>query len=104
MIIIETPLFTSQIKALAHDDDYAALQIELIRHPTAGDLIPGGGGIRKIRMRLPGRGKSGGARVIYFWRRDDATVLMLLAYAKNVRANLSASQVAILRDLVKELR
>ena len=104
MVILETSLFTSQITALVNDDDYATFQIELIRDPAAGDLIRGGGGIRKIRMRLPGRGKSGGARVVYFWLKDDATILMLLAYAKNVRANLSARQVKTLNSLVKELQ
>lgn len=103
MVIIETPLFTDQIQSLVSDEDYAAFQIDLIRDPAAGDLIPKGGGIRKIRMRMPGKGKSGGARVIYFWQKDHATIYMLLAYAKSIRTNLSQAQVAILKTLVKEL-
>lgn len=104
MVIIETPLFTQQIAELVSDDDYAAFQESLVADPAQGDLIKGGGGIRKIRLRLPGRGKSGGARVIYFWVKDGKRIYLLLAYAKNVSSNLTPAQVKILKDLVKELQ
>jgi hypothetical protein len=104
MIIIETAVFTRQIRTLLDDDAYARFQVELIRDPTAGDLIPGGGGIRKVRVSLAGRGKRGGARVIYFWMVDESRILMLLAYAKSERTGLSPMQAAILKRLIKELR
>lgn len=66
MIFIETPVFTAQIKALVSDEDHAALQCELTADPEAGDVIAGTGGLRKIRMAAKGKGKRGGARVIYF--------------------------------------
>ncbi len=64
MIFIETPAFTDDILRLMPDDLYAKLQEHLADHPDAGDLIEGTGGVRKVRWRLPGTGKSGGVRVI----------------------------------------
>lgn len=103
VVIIETPLFTRQITALVADADYASFQIDLIRNPEMGDLLKGGGGIRKVRLRLPGRGKSSGGRVIYYWARDAARIYMLVAYAKNVSTDLTPGQISVLKDLVKEL-
>jgi hypothetical protein len=60
MIFVETTLFTRQINALVDDDDYADFQRELANDPEAGDVIPGTGGLRKIRMAAKGRGKRGG--------------------------------------------
>ena len=85
------------------DEDYSKLQDELVRRPDAGDLIREGGGIRKLRWKRPGTGKSGGIRVIYYWLVDEDNILMLVAYAKNVKDNLNAQETEILRKLVKEL-
>lgn len=86
MVIIETPLFTRQISALVADDDYADFQIALLRDPEQGDLI-----------------KSGGEGVIYFWIKRADQIYMLLAYSKAVRTELTATQLKMLRELVKEL-
>jgi hypothetical protein len=103
MEFIETPLFTRQILDLLPDDDYADLQQELADDPQKGDLIPSGGGIRKIRCRRPGTGKSGGIRVIYYWMTAEDQILMLLAYAKAKQENLTPAQIEELRALVKDL-
>lgn len=103
LLFVETPLFTKQIMALATDEEYRALQEVLVANPAAGDLIPRGGGIRKVRMARPGRGKRGGARVIYYWRQDQGTIFMLVAYAKSLKTNLSAAEISTLRELVKPL-
>ena len=58
-MFIELPLFTEQITGLVDDADYGRFQAELLRRPDKGDVIPQSGGLRKVRMRLPGRGKSG---------------------------------------------
>ena len=65
MLIIETSIFTRCITALMEDEQYAELQATLIREPDEGDLIPGSGGMRKIRWKMPGKGKRGGVRIIY---------------------------------------
>ena len=101
MVIIETSIFTRQIQQLLADDEYRVLQAALVNHPDAGAIIPGSGGLRKVRWSQPGRGKSGGIRVIYYWVVDQERILMLLAYAKNEQENLTPKQVKILRDIVE---
>lgn len=104
MEFIETSIFTRQIQILMSDDDYAILQGRLVDDPELGVLIRGGGGIRKMRYALAGRGKSGGVRVIYYWLRDGGQIYMLLAYPKSEKDSLTDRETAILRELVKELR
>ena len=73
MELIETPLFTRQVLAARSEEEYRARQLHLVGRPDAGvlirgsgGLIRGSGGLRKVRWRLPGRGKRGGAPVIYY--------------------------------------
>ena len=103
MIFVETPTFTRLIAELLDDDEYSKLQMELAKRPDAGDLIKNGGGIRKLRWKRAGTGKSGGIRVIYYWLTEDNQVLMLVAYPKSVKDNLTDKETAILHNLVKEL-
>jgi len=102
VIFLETPVFTRQIKALVDDDQYRELQDLLLTHPDAGDLIPRSGGLRKIRMGIGGRGKRGGARVIYYWMKSESQIYMLLAYAKNEQEDLTSEQVKLLKGLIQE--
>ena len=103
MEFIETPTFMKQITSLMSDDNYKDLQTELIKQPKKGDLIVGGGGIRKIRWNLgDGRGKSGGVRVIYYYKTAKSQILMLFAYPKNVADNLTDKQTAVLASIAKE--
>ena len=99
----ETARFTRRIVELLDDESYSKLQLYLVEFPDAGDLIKGGGGIRKLRYVLPGRGKSGGARVIYYWAVKNDMILMLDIYAKNEQADLTAEQVNQMREEVKGL-
>jgi len=103
MEFIETPTFTRLLAALLTDDEYAGLQNVLVENPERGDIIKGGGGIRKLRHALPGRGKSGGVRVIYYWLRDDEQIYMLLIYPKSKKDDLTDRETAVLREFVKEL-
>jgi hypothetical protein len=104
MVFIETPIFSKQVVAVLTDEQYGLLQASLVAKPNAGDLIKGSGGIRKLRWALPGRGKSGGIRVIYFWRVSESQILMLTMYAKNVQANLTSVQVKQLARLVEAFK
>jgi len=99
----ETTRFTRRVVELLDDESYSKLQLYLAEFPDAGDLIKGGGGIRKLRQVLPGRGKSGGARVIYYWVVKNDLILMLDVYAKNEQADLTDEQVNELRKEVKGL-
>lgn len=100
----ETTRFTNRVVELLDDEAYTALQLYLAEYPDAGDLIKGGGGISKLRYPLPGRGKSRGARVIYFWAVKSDLILMLEIYAKNEQSNLSDEQIKALRKEVKGLK
>ena len=102
MVFLETPVFTRQIKALVDDSRYFELQALLMVRPDAGDLIAGSGGLRKVRIRLAGRGKRGGARVIYYWMKDWSQIYMLLVYAKNQQADLRKEEIRMLSELVRE--
>ena len=66
MIFVETHVFTERVKELLDDETYAGFQAYLAEYPQAGDVIEGTGGLRKIRVAAKGRGKRGGARVIYY--------------------------------------
>ena len=88
---IETKLFTKQFQEIASDDDLRLLQQELIEQSTKGDLIEGTGGLRKIRIAVGGRGKIGGARVIYFLAILEV-IFLILAYPKNVKDSLSMAE------------
>lgn len=92
MLFIETSVFTKELPRHIDDDGYAALQAFLSVHPDAGDVIPGTGGIRKIRWTMPGRGKRGGSRVIYYWLAKRDHIYLLTVYAKGVKDDLTASE------------
>src|SRR6059058_1592976 len=88
---IETKLFSRLVAEYMSDEEYSNLQNALIKDPEAGDLIPGSGGVRKLRWGVAGRGKRGGIRVIYYARTRQGQIWMLTLYAKNVMENISAN-------------
>jgi hypothetical protein len=104
MEFIETSVFTKALHQLLSDDEYRVLQNQLLLNPLIGDAIRGGGGIRKVRFGIEGRGKSGGVRVIYFWLSEHEEIYMLLIYPKSKKDDLSADEVATLRALVKTFK
>ena len=76
--------------------------LRLVADVEAGNLIPGTGGLRKIRWQGSGRGKRGGVRVIYYWAVRDEVVLMLLMYPKSEKDDLTTDQKKVLAALVQE--
>jgi hypothetical protein len=101
VVFVETPLFTRRVRALLNEDQYARLQHFLAAYPEAGDLIEGTGGLRKVRVAMSSRGKSGGARAIYYHFVSQSRIAMLLIYAKNERDDLTPDQRATLRKIVE---
>jgi len=102
MRFIETPVFTRAIEDLLDDEEYRSLQVGLLVRPDLGSVIPRSGGLRKMRWSLPGEGKRGGIRVIYYWDAPSETFYMLYVYRKNVQEDLTAQQLRILTRLVRE--
>ena len=72
-------------------------------NPECGDIIPGGGGIRKVRFAIGGRGKSGGARIIYYFHNELVPVFLLAVFAKNEQANLTRAETNLLGNAAKML-
>lgn len=103
MEFIETPTFTRMVTTLLSDDEYSKIQNDLLEDPLRGDLIKGGGGIRKLRQAAQGRGKSGGVRVIYYWVKDRSLIYLLVVYPKSKKDNLTDKETAVLREFVKDL-
>jgi len=102
MEIFETSVFTKQITRFISDEDYRQLQCSLVMNPLAGVLIKNSGGLRKLRWRIEGRGKSGGIRVIYYYVTSDDKVFMLVAYDKSKKDDLTKKQLASLKKIVRE--
>ncbi|TKB54158.1 MAG: hypothetical protein E8D50_05040 [Nitrospira sp.] len=102
MRVVETPVFTSALRHHLDDDTYRTLQWALVLRPAQGPIIPGGGGLRKLRWSAQGRGKRGGIRLIYYWDPPSYTFYMLYLYAKNEQGDLTSSQAKTLARLVRE--
>lgn len=101
--VVETPEFLAAAHKLMVEDERAALVDYMASHPEAGDLIARGGGVRKLRWALKGRGKRGGARVIYFFHSERFPLFALAAYAKNQREDISDAERNAFRRLTKAL-
>lgn len=97
---IETKLFTRLVEEYLSDDSYRQLQAALASDPEAGPLIPGSGGLRKLRWGISGRGKRGGLRIIYYARTKQDEMWLLTLYPKNVAENIPSH---VLRQIKKEI-
>ena len=101
MKFVETSIFTKQIQSLFSDESYRELQTSLMIRPDAGAVIKGTGGLRKVRWKLPGAGKRGATRVIYYYDAPE-TIYMVFVYKKTDQADLAPEQVKVLKRLVEE--
>lgn len=100
MEFIETDVFTKRVGEILSDEDYGYLQACLIEKPSAGDLIPGGKGLRKLRWSGGGKGKRGGVRVIYYLV-SNQQIYMIYLYKKSKQGDLTPEQLKILAQYVK---
>ena len=87
---VETPVFSRARDVYLSDEALAAIETYLSCEPDAGDVIPGTGGVRKLRWAGTGRGKRGGLRVIYYLGLSEGEIWLITLYAKNVRESISA--------------
>ena len=101
---IETPLFRRMSERFLDDDEYGKLQHELNEHPESGAVVPGSGGVRKMRWATEGRGKQGGLRVIYYLRRTRDEIWMLTIYGKNVRENVPAHVLKQMKEAIEDAK
>jgi mRNA-degrading endonuclease RelE of RelBE toxin-antitoxin system len=103
MTVVETGRFLKDAGQLMPEAERSQLVWFIAANPESGDLIPETGGIRKLRWALPGRGKRGGARVIYYFHSQQLPVFILAAYGKNEKANLSKAERNAIAKLVPML-
>ncbi|HET8547253.1 MAG TPA: type II toxin-antitoxin system RelE/ParE family toxin [Bryobacteraceae bacterium] len=103
MTVVETAEFLRKVKPLLSESERAELVAFIAANPEAGEIIPETGGVRKIRWALPGMGKRGGARVIYYYRSERLPVFLLSAYAKGRKENLSKAEQNAMKRLVPAL-
>ena len=104
MIFVETSLFSKALPEYLDDDEYRGLQSTLIERPDAGAVIQRSGGVRKIRWAARGKGKSGGARIIYYWFKADEQIFLLTLYGKGEKEDLSAAELKRIVKLIEEMK
>lgn len=102
--VAETPIFSRQTEKLFSEDEKRELIDFLAENPLAGDEIPGTGGVRKVRFAASGRGKRGGARVIYYYLDETMPLYALLAYAKNAKDDMTPDEKRAVSALVVALK
>jgi mRNA-degrading endonuclease RelE of RelBE toxin-antitoxin system len=100
MEFIEATAFTKYFYDYLSEDEYLGLQSFLLQYPESGKVVPGSGGVRKVRWAMSGRGKSGGVRVIYYFKKQDDEIWLLTIYSKNEVANIPSH---VLRQIAKEI-
>jgi len=101
--VVETQTYLADAQKLFSRVERAAIVDRLASDPKCGVLIPGGGGIRKVRFGFRSRGKSGGARVIYLFGGEDLPVFVLAVFAKNEKSDLSAAERNALAKMVGDM-
>ena len=102
--VLQLPKFKAEATELIGTDGIEAVAVYLIDHPDAGDVIPGSGGVRKLRWAAKGKGKCGGARSIYLYVVVAARIYLIRCYAKNVKTDLSVDEKKQLRQIAAHLK
>ena len=103
IIFIETPEFIKKIDSITSENEFREIQDELIANPLKGSIVKGTGGARKIRMKLKGRGKSGGARTIYYYVDLRGEIWFLDVYLKKDKSNLTETDKKRIYRFIKEI-
>src|SRR5215510_2756516 len=101
--VVETPRYQADAARLFTQEEQAAIVDLVASDPRCGVVVPGGGSVRKVRVAVGGRGKRGGARVIYLFGGDDIPVFLLAAFAKNEKSDLKPAERTALAKAVTAL-
>jgi len=98
---IEATAFTKHVYTYLTDDEYLGLQSFLLRYPESGKIVPGSGGVRKLRWAMVGKGKRGGVRIIYYFKKQNDEIWLLTIYSKGEIENIPGH---ILRQIAEEIK
>lgn len=104
VLFVETTIFTELITGLATDDEFAAFQVDLAEHPDAGPIMAGCGGVRKVRMAIGNRGKSGGARILYLYIPNHERIYLLYIFTRGDADNLSPEGKRAMRERAQAIK
>ena len=99
--VVETPAYLVAAKGVLSDAERIEIVSTVAETPKAGVAL--GGGVRKMRIARPGRGKSGGARIVYLFSGEDIPVFLLTVFAKNEKANLGTRERTALNSAAKQM-
>ena len=102
--IWETPLFLKWAARVWSGDEKASFMDYIAKNPTVGTVVPGSGGVRKIRWAVAGRGKSFGVRVIYYYASDNYPLYLIYGYSKSEKADLSHGDLKSLKEAVARIK
>lgn len=100
--LYEFPDFVKQVKKILKPDEFIEIREYIANNPENGDVVPGTGGLRKMRWAAGGKGKRGGARIIYYYHASSAEILLLAAYIKKEQVDLTTQDKRFLKKLIIE--
>ena len=100
MVFIETTIFSKLLPKYLTDDEYRVFQWYLLLNPEAGGLVLGSGGVRKVRWAPAGKGKRGGIRIMYYWKKSDNEIWLLTLYSKSEKSTIPGH---ILKKIAEEI-
>ena len=101
--IVETQAFVTAAKGCLTEQERLDAITMIANNPECGDLIPGGGGIRKVRFAIGGRGKRGGVRIVYYFHNERVPIFLLTVFAKSERIDLTRAELTMLAKAAKTL-
>ncbi len=99
---VEAPIFSKKVYEYLNEDEYAALQWALVIRPEAGKVIPGSGGLRKIRWSAKGQGKRGGTRIIYYFQKENGEIWLITIYAKGETENIPTKTLKAIKEALEK--
>ena len=103
-VIVETRPYQRAISEIWDEQTQIGFKNHIGLHPTQGDVIPGTGGVRKIRWQGAGHGKRGGVRVIYYFYDENHPIYLLYAYPKNIKIDLSEAEKKAFKEIIENLK
>ena len=99
--VVETPVYSRKAEGLLSEDEREEFAAFISQNPTAGSVVRGSGGVRKVRWVRAGSGKSGGIRVIYYNQLSHEEIWLLTLYAKNERATIPAHELRMIKEAIE---
>ena len=98
--VIETPVYSNKVDRILAGDERDSFAVFIANNPQAGSVVRGSGGVRNVRWALQGRGKSGGARIIYYNKLDNGEIWLLTIYAKGDRSTVPSHELKVIKEAI----